>query len=427
MNVTVEPGFISGALQVPASKSMMQRACAAALLHHGKTIIHNAGHSNDDQAALGIIRQMGARAELKPGNTIEIHSNGIYPIANAIDCGESGLSARMFTPIMALSNKRMAATGHGTLTKRPMQVLDDLLPQLGVTTQSSNGCLPFYIEGPLKPRNITIDGSSSSQFLTGFLFAFSYQPKEAVTIEVTNLKSKPYIDMTLEVLDLFGKLVANHNYERFVIDPSLFKQKAAVDISIEADWSSAAFWLVAGVIAGDITLSGLNNKSVQADKAILDILNETGASLHIADDNVTIRMTETLKSFSYDATDAPDLFPMLAVLAAYCEGQSRIRGTHRLKHKESDRLLSITEMLDRFGVHYIATDDELTIEGGGALRGCEIDAYNDHRIAMAAAIAALGATGPVTIQGAEAVDKSYPDFFAHLSLLGGKHTTNTND
>lgn len=427
MLVTIEPGFIRGSLQIPASKSMMQRVCAGALLHQGTTVIHNAGNSDDDKAALHIITQLGAGVQYPDDNRIEITGSGLYPSNDIIDCGESGLSARLFLPIIALVNKCITVTGKGTLMKRPMHILDKTLPQLGVVTKSSNGYLPFYIQGPLTPRSISIDGSTSSQYLTGLLFAFSHPLTTPVTIQAHNLKSKPYIDMTLQVLELFGKPVQHHNYEYFIIDPSLFRPKSKIELSIESDWSSASFWLVAGVINGSLSLSGLDTASAQADKAILKILEHAGAAIEIDGDTIRVSKTENLKNFAYDATDTPDLFPILAVLAAYCKGASRIKGISRLLHKESNRLESVSDMLARFHIPFSIQDDELIVEGGGKLQGCSIDSYHDHRIAMAAAIAGLSAQGPVIIRAAEAVSKSYPGFFSDLSLLGGKFSINNNE
>jgi 3-phosphoshikimate 1-carboxyvinyltransferase len=426
MQVKIEPSVLDGSLRVPASKSMMQRACAAALLHNGKTTIYNPGTSDDDNAALKIIRLLGADVMMSD-DKIEITSSGIYPKTDFIDCGESGLSARMFLPIIAISNKQIAVTGSGTLLNRPMHIFGELLPQLGANVKSNNGYLPFSIKGPLKPRSVTLDGSTSSQFLTGLLFAFSRRASERVIIQVNDLKSRPYIDMTLEMLELFGKPVSHENYERFIIDPSRFKEKSDIQLSIEADWSSAAFWLVAGAIAGDITLQGLNIRSTQADRAILNVLKKAGVDVHAEAESIGVRKTMNLQAFFYDATDTPDLFPILAILASYCKGESRITGTHRLRHKESNRLESICDMLQKFGVGFSTIDDELCIAGGNPLQGCEINSYHDHRIVMAASVAALGAGGAVTINGAEAVSKSYPDFFSDLSLLGGKLSINTHN
>lgn len=421
MQAIIEPGNVYGTITPPASKSMMQRVCAAALLHTGKTIVHNPGTSNDDKAALSIIEQLGAKLQYH-NDYIEIVSNGIAPIADTINCHESGLSARMFTPIAALTNKAITINGSGTLLNRSMTELANILPQAGVSVETTGGRLPLHIKGPLLPVTIRIDGSQSSQYLSGLLFAFSYAVTLPVIIEVTNLTSRPYIDMTLEVLQTFGKRIVNDSYTRFIIDPANFESKGDVELTIEADWSGAAFWCVAAAIAGEIKLNHMNMDSAQADKAIINILEATGTCIHNADGVLTIKSPDKLLPFDFDATNCPDLFPPLAVLASYCNGDSTISGVHRLFDKESNRVASITDMLYQFGVTFSVEDDILTIEGKHKLEAATVDSYNDHRIAMATAIAALRAQGACIIEQAEAVSKSYPRFFSDLSSLGVKCT-----
>lgn len=419
MQAIISPGYINGTVNVPASKSMMQRACAAALLHHGKTIINNPGSSDDDNAALNIIKQLGAKVDFVEGR-VEIMSNSIQPIADIVNCGESGLATRLFTPIIALSDKTMRIEGKGSLLTRPMGLMGKLLPQLSVGFESNNGYLPFNVRGPLQPKSITIDGSESSQYLSGLLFAYTYAAKETITIEVNNLASKPYIDLTLQVLEHFGKPVINEDYKRFIINPAQFQQKEQVVINIEADWSSAAFWLVAATLAGNITVTNLNEYSTQADKAILNVIEETGALISKNGTQITVIQAPYLIPFHFDATDCPDLFPVLAVLAACCHGESSIRGVHRLFHKESNRAESIGDMLQEYGVYFSMEDDVLVIEGLKKLETATINSYNDHRIAMAASVAALKAYGTSIVGGAECVSKSYPAFFSDLASLGIK-------
>jgi len=213
--VTIQPSAISGIIKAPASKSSMQRACAAALLSKGSSIIHNPGHSNDDKAAIEIIKNLGARTEMIDEKMI-VDSEGILPVVDKINCSESGLSIRMFTPLASLSDKEISITGEGSLLNRPMNFFDEILPQLGVTVHSNNGKLPIKIKGPMQPGNIEIDGSLSSQFLTGLLMAYSAAGARDVSIRVNNLKSKPYIDLTLEVMKQFAmKLPENKNYKEF--------------------------------------------------------------------------------------------------------------------------------------------------------------------------------------------------------------------
>ncbi|MEZ5018122.1 MAG: 3-phosphoshikimate 1-carboxyvinyltransferase [Flavipsychrobacter sp.] len=421
MQVAVTPSILNGTIKVPASKSMMQRVCAAALLHKGTCTISNIGTSNDDKAAVNIIEQLGAIVKDVSTSTIEITSDGrIIPQGN-IDCGESGLSARLFTVVAALSSYEITITGSGSLLNRSMTPFEDLFQQLDVTIKDFSGKLPITIKGPLKPKTIQVDGSLSSQFLSGLLIAYSFTAKNKVSIKVTDLVSRPYIDMTLEVLQHFGCQVVNHNYEEFVVTPVATTENLTFDV--EGDWSSASFWLVAAAINGVVELKGLNKNSAQADKAILKVLKDTGVDYIVEGGAVSVRsLSSRPNSFSFDATHAPDLFPILAIYAALCNGESAIKGLRRLSQKESDRVVSITAMLERFGVSFSIKEDVLHIKGQQVLSAATIDSYNDHRIAMAATIGALNADGACVITGAEAVNKSYTDFYKNLIALGGNCT-----
>ncbi len=420
MNARIEPGKISGSIGAPPSKSMTQRVFAGALLHSGKTIIKNVGTSGDETAALNIIQSLGAAMQRRD-DIIEVTGGGVRAINGTIHCGESGLSARLFTPITALSGSPVTITGEGSLLQRPMKVLEEVLPQLGITVSATNGCLPITLNGEFTPADIAIDGSESSQFLSGLLFAYCYANSgQANTITVHDLKSRPYIDMTLHVLRQFGCEVKHDGYKKF--HPNHAATQTAgkdIEIAIDGDWSSAAYFLVAGAIAGNVSVSGLADNHIQADNAILQLLKSIGADVQITGEIITVKKAP-LSKFEFDATDSPDLFPVLAILAACCNGESYIKGVHRLFHKESNRAQSISEMLMDFDVPFSIEDDTLCITGVDRLQGTVIDAHHDHRIAMAAAIGALRANGPVDIPGAEAVNKSYPDFFKHLSLCGGK-------
>lgn len=418
MQITISPSEVKGTVTAPASKSAMQRACAAALLKGGTTILRNPGVSNDDEAALDIIYQLGAVIE-KQDDTIIIQSNGIEPISNEINCGESGLSARMFTSIAALSKMPITVTGKGSLLKRPFSFFTDVLPQLGVECRSNNGLLPLQIKGPLQPKNIEIDGSLSSQFLTGLLFAFSAANANDVTINVRNLSSKPYIDLTLQVMKDFGLPVPmNNNYSSFYFTNEPINQSTnqPINYHVESDWSGGAFLLVAGAIAGDIVVKGLNTSSTQADKAVLKPLTESGANISFEEDSIRVSKGN-LQPFQFDATDCPDLFPPLVALASYCNGESVIKGVQRLTHKESNRALTLQEEFAKLGVPIDFNDDSMFISGGGKLTSAAVHSRHDHRIAMACAVAALGAEGEVMIEEAEAVNKSYPQFWEHIKKL----------
>ncbi len=417
MTTIVSPYILNGTLAAPASKSSMQRACAAALLHKGTTHIHNAGISNDDKAALNIIQQLGATVNFKY-DFVEIISNGFganVSESKTINCGESGLSIRMFSPIAALSSSTINITGEGSLQKRPMNFFDEIFPQLGIDIISTSGKLPLQIIGPLQPKNITIDGSLSSQFLTGLLFAFGEAAKETVTITVIDLKSKPYINLTLNIMQHFGFNIVNENHERFIISPKTNRDNEEIKYTVEGDWSSASFLLVAGAIAGSVKLSGLSMQSAQADKAIMEVLDLCGAKINSNKDFIEITKAD-LRAFKFDATDCPDLFPPMAALAAYCKGTTKIKGTHRLAAKESDRAKTLQDIFGKMGIDIVLQNDEMIIEGG-RIHSAEVSSHHDHRIAMAAAVAALGADGNITITDADAINKSYPQFFEDLKQL----------
>ncbi|MEQ1677458.1 MAG: 3-phosphoshikimate 1-carboxyvinyltransferase, partial [Chitinophagaceae bacterium] len=403
MKVTIHPSKLKGSVQAPASKSSMQRALAAALLTKGTSTIFNPGHSNDDKAALKVIEALGAKVEFRDKELV-IESNGVQPVADEVNCGESGLGIRMFAPIIALSEKEITINGEGSLLTRPMDFFDETLPQLGVTIKSNEGKLPMVIQGPLLPGSIEVDGSLSSQFLTGLLMAYaaplnppqggtSDSESSAVTIKVRNLKSKPYIDLTLDVMKHFGlRIPENRNYEEFIFhsDSTLIPPAGGggAAYTVEGDWSGAAFLLVAGAIAGPITVRGLDLSSTQADKAIIDALMAANAGIAMDAKGIQLHPVE-MDAFYFDATDCPDLFPPLVALAAYCKGKTTIKGVSRLTHKESNRAVTLQDEFDKMGVTIDINDDLMIIHGGGVVKGADVHSHHDHRIAMACAVAGL--------------------------------------
>lgn len=432
MRATVYPNTLRGEQVAPASKSSMQRACAAALLHRGTTRILNPGHSNDDLAAIDVIQKLGAIVKTEDASkekinstSIIVHSNGVQPIGDTMNCGESGLGIRMFTPIAALSDQSITVEGIGSLLKRPMHFFDTIFPKLGIEIQSQAqaGYLPIQIKGPLKPANIEVDGSLSSQFLTGLLMAFAATENTNAVIEVQGLKSKPYIDLTLSVLNTFGWKVQHQDYKRFefLAHPPLADH---IDYTVEGDWSGAAFLLVAGAIAGPIVVKGLQLNSTQADKAVMQALKDAGASIDINENAIQIGPAKdkvgSLNAFEFDATHCPDLFPPLVALAAVCSGVTILHGVSRLAHKESDRGLTLQKEFAKLGIRIELNEDRMMVYGGTGIIGAEVFSQHDHRIAMACGVAALCADGPITITDAEAVNKSYTDFFKHLQHLGAK-------
>lgn len=419
MIATVSPSSIKGSITAAASKSSMQRACAAALISTGTSIINNPGSSNDDKSAIQVIKDLGAVIENQPDGSIRIISNGIHPIKGQVNFGESGLGIRMFAPLIALSENEITINGEGSLLKRPMNFFDEIFPALDVSISSANGKLPLQVKGPLQPKNITIDGSLSSQFLTGILMAYAGAKATDVTVTVNNLKSKPYIDLTLEVMKSFGlKLPVNNNYNEFYFtSEQTLNKRETVIYTVEGDWSGAAFLLVAGAINGPVTVKGINTNSTQADKSIMQALEMAGANIQIANEEITISPAP-LHGFHFDATDCPDLFPPLVALAAYCKGETIIKGIERLTHKESNRAITLQEEFRKMGLNILLQEDVMKLCGREKLKGARLHSHHDHRIAMACAVAALRAEGEMIIEEADAINKSYPAFYNHMMQLG---------
>ncbi len=427
MNITIWPSFLKGNLQIPGSKSAMQRAVALAMLHNGKTILSEPGISHDDKAALAIAKSLGAVITPLSDNKLEISgSKAFQPAAEIkkqaetleINCGESGLSMRMFTSIAALYPTPVRITGSGSLLSRPMDFFVDLLPKLGVSISSKDGKAPLDLHGQLIPADIEIDGSLSSQFLTGLLIAFAKAAKEEVTIKVNNLNSKPYINLTLQLLKKFGYHVTHNNFELFTITLEEISTET-IEYRVESDWSSASFLLVAAAINGNLLVTGLDKHSAQADAAILEALLNANVSIQESEEGILIEKSN-IEAFDFDATDCPDLFPPLVALAAYANGTSTIKGANRLLHKESNRGLTLQTEFAKLGVQIDLEADEMKIYGTRKIKSADTESHNDHRIAMSLAVAALQADGPIIIKDAEAINKSYPDFYKDLESLGAK-------
>ena len=407
----LEPSAIKGTIKAPASKSMTQRAIAAALLADGESMIHNPSYCDDSLAAMSIAVGLGARVEPLV-NELKIIGSATLK-ESKLNCGESGLAIRMFSPIVALYPAEITLVGANSLKKRPMIMIEEALNQLGVKCKSSAGFLPLTIQGPIVGGRCEIDGSVSSQLLTGLLMALPLASKNS-EIKVNNLKSKPYIDMTIQLLNSFGITIENSNYNLFKISGN---QKYTPNTYIvEGDWSGGAFLLVAGAINGQLIIKGLRRDSKQSDMSILNALEMADAHLIIGDDQIEISKSE-LKAFEFNATQSPDLFPPLVALASYCKGISTIKGVSRLIYKESNRAETLKEEFGKMKINIEINDDMMFVTGGQP-QSARVESHEDHRIAMAVAVASLGATGRVSIRDSQCVAKSYPGFFDDLRNLG---------
>ena len=411
MDTSVPRGQIAGVVTPPCSKSYAQRALAAALLADGETILRNLDFCDDTLSAIRVIETLGAEVERLDERTVKVRG-GLAPKSNTLNVGESGLATRMFTPIASLCDVPITIQGEGTLLYRPMNMMIEPLRKLGVEVRDGGGRLPVEVCGPMRGGEIDVDGSVSSQFLTGLLMALPLA-KEDTTIAVANAVSKPYLDMTIDLASKFGVNIQHNDYEEFFVEGD--QKYEAADLVIEGDWSAAAMLLVAGAIGGEITLTHVSMLSKQADVAICDALVRAGASVTSEPNSITVERRD-LVAFEFNATQCPDLFPALAALAAAAEGESVIYGTHRLEHKESNRAETIAEEYKKLGIEVRLEGDAMYIKGGN-IRSAEVESHHDHRIAMSLAVSALRSDGELLIRNAECVAKSFPDFFAVLESL----------
>lgn len=411
MDKSVPRGQISGVATPPCSKSYAQRALAAALLAEGETVLRNLDFCDDTLSAISTIEALGAEVERLDERTVKVRG-GLAPKSDTLQVGESGLATRMFTPIASLCNTPITVQGRGTLLYRPMNMMIEPLRKLGVDVRDGGGRLPIEVCGPMQGGEIEVDGSVSSQFLTGLLMALPLAGEDT-TILVENAVSKPYLDMTIDMASKFGVNIQHNDYKEFYVEGG--QHYEATDLSIEGDWSAAAMLLVAGAIAGEITLTNISLLSKQADVAICDALVRAGASVTSEPDRVTVSHRD-LVAFEFDATQCPDLFPALAALAAAAEGESVIYGVHRLEHKESNRAETIASEYAKLGIEVELDGDVMRIRGG-EIHATEVESHHDHRIAMSLAVSALRSDGEMLIHGAECVAKSFPDFFETLESL----------
>lgn len=410
MEKTIHPSQVSGEVRPPCSKSYAQRALAAALLSDGETTLSNIELCDDTRYAMNVITGLGASVR-QTGPTEYVIRGGLAPITDTINTGESGLATRLFTPIAALCDRRMTITGTGTMLRRPIGMMIDPLRNLGVQVRS-NGYLPITVQGPLRGGETDVEAYVSSQFLTGLLMSLPLAEGDTI-LHVEQPNSLLYLAVTVDLASKFRIRMEHNGFREFFIPGGQHYHPAK--LHIEGDWSSAAFMLVAGAIAGEVTAKRMNTLSLQADLAIIQALTKAGAVIITTPDEITVRKRE-LTGFDFDATQRPDLFPILAVLGANCEGTTHIRGVNRLVYKESNRAEAIVSEYTKLGMDVALEDDVMTVRGG-SLSGGTIDSCNDHRIAMAAAIAALAASGPVTITNAQAVTKSYPRFWDDLDSI----------
>lgn len=394
-DVKISSSILKGTVIAPPSKSAAHRALICSFLAGGGTVspIIN---SKDMEATVGVIDA------LKRGES-------------TLDCIESGSTLRFMIPVAAAFGKEVTFIGQGRLPQRPIGEYLELLPKHNVNVKSDGG-LPLTISGQLKNGSYEISGDVSSQYVTGLLLALADLDGDSAVILTTPLQSKPYVDMTVKVMKDYGVEIKETDFGYLIHGGQEFKR---LDYTVEGDWSQAAFFLVAGAVGGDVTVSGLDMNTTQGDKGILDVLKSFGAEIEIKENSVRC-VKSRLKGCVVDATDIPDLVPIVAVLGAFSSGKTIIKGAQRLRYKESDRIKSVVDNLKLIGADVTETEDGMIINGSERLHSARLKGYNDHRIVMAFSVAALFLDGETVIDDAESINKSYPAFFEDYNKIGGK-------
>ena len=385
MNICITPQKLSGAVTPPASKSMAHRAVLAIALAGGTGTLSNLSDSQDIQATKRCVEALKAP---RPDEALPF-----------LDCGESGSTLRFLIPIALAAAGGGVFTGHGRLMERPQQPYFDIFDEKGIFYEQKDGILT--VRGTLTPGVYRLPGNVSSQFVTGLLYALPLLPGDSSVEITTPLESSGYVDMTLDMLQKFGITVENQHYAVFRVPGNQTYQ--ARDIAVESDWSQAGFWYAAAFLDNHVDIQGLNADSTQGDRVVASLYWKLAKPGDV----------------DIDVSGCPDLLPPQAVMAAARQGTTRFINAARLRIKESDRLSTTAALLNHLGGSAEDGPDSLTVHGVPSFSGGTVDGANDHRIVMAAAIAATHSAAPVTILGAEAVSKSYPSFWEDYKRLGG--------
>lgn len=413
MRALIEKSQICGRVTAPASKSYTIRAVVGAGMAHGISCISGALESDDTKAAEAILRNLGAELYRKNGNLL-VSSGNLAPARVALDCGESAASLRFFSAVCAtLPGKSVLVSSPG-LARRPVTPLLEVLDKMGASCHVDKNRITIH-GGCLHGGLYKLEGDISSQFISALLLAAPRLAQSVTYVLDTPPRSRPYIDMTLEILHRFGISVdAAPDYTRFTIAPQAYRP---ANVPVEGDWSSASYLLAMGAVNGEVSVEGLNLLSLQADKAILTMLNKMGAGILPDTASVTTRASR-LNAIDADMSQCIDLLPTMACCLAMADGKGCLRGISRARLKESNRVEAIRRGLENMGIRTEEDEESLTIWGGNP-EGAVIDSYNDHRIAMAFAVTGIYA-GNTIIERAECVSKTYPGFWDDLIRLGGK-------
>lgn len=416
--IIIKPKLLKGNIVVPSSKSLGHRGIIAAALSRGISRVYNIQLSKDIEATMELMKELGAVVNIEDQN-LYIDGRKMFSYEKKLDlrCRESGSTLRFLIPLALTKDGDYIFHGEGKLISRPLEPYYEIFEEKGIKYSREEDGLPLKVSGKLTSGTYRVRGDISSQFITGLLFSLPILEGNSRIQITTKLESKGYIDLTLDILKDFGIEIENNNYKEFNIRGA--QKYNSRNYYVEGDYSQGAFFLVAGALGSSIVCSGLNKDSLQGDKVILDILEAMGCNVEESEEGIKVKPSKT-KGIEIDASNCPDLVPILTVLASLSEGETKIVNAKRLRIKECDRLHAITKELNKLGANIIELEDSLIISGVNELKGGEVDSHNDHRIVMALAIAATRARGNVIINNPSAVEKSYPNFFKDYFKLGGE-------
>lgn len=405
----------NGEVTVPPSKSDVHRAIICAALSRGVSRISPVALSNDIKATIGCIEALGAETRLE-NNVLTVDGTKLFSDKKAsLDCGESGSTLRFFIPVAALGGIEAEFTGHGSLPTRPIGLFADILPKAGVECETT-GFLPLKIRGKLRSGEFKVPGNVSSQFITGLLFALPLLENDSDIVLASPIESVGYINMTIYTMSKFGVEVEKTDFGWHIKGGQSYKP---CNYTTDGDWSQAAFFMVSGAVSGSVTVNGVNKDSAQGDKKIAEIIAQFGASVEQTDTSVKVSCAK-MRAVTIDASQIPDLVPVLAVCASFAEGTTKIINAQRLRIKESDRLKTTAMLINSLGGSVKELSDGLEITGAERLSGGKADGCNDHRIVMSAAVCAAGLCGEIECSDAFAINKSYPEFFSDYNSIGGR-------
>lgn len=414
--IKITPTKLQGKVKVPPSKSMAHRAIICASLAKGKSRIDNIEYSKDIEATIKAMQSLGTTIE-KHENYVTVDGSTTYSLQDSfIDCEESGSTLRFMVPISIVEENRVHFVGSGNLGKRPLTTFYEIFEQQNIGYMFKDEILDLYIGGVLKSGDFQIPGNISSQFITGLLFALPLVDGSSTITITSPLESKGYIDLTLQMLESYGIHIYHQDYQVFEISGNQKYQPR--DYRVEADFSQAAFYLVAGAIGNDVTLLDLNLDSLQGDKETLTILERMGATIETTKDGVKV-CAKQLHGTIVDASQCPDVIPVVSVACCVASGKSEVINASRLRIKECDRIMATTSQLQVLGANIVEEESSMAMQGVTTLQGGICKSYDDHRIAMMLAIAATICQEEVIIDNKECVQKSYPSFWEDYQMLGG--------